>query len=410
MEDSFISHQEKTIPAAVKAAQQHVLELFNKRQDARLVYHNYQDASALVRRIDDIGNAEQTSAEHIEQAQLAAWFLNTGYLSDYTNYLLHSLKELEDFLLANKYPQEQRVSTLSCLEALQKQEPPKTAAALLFQDAFQINNFIDNYFQRSPLLKLEWELMDHKQLSKVEWAKLQFRQLLSVNLRSHFSRTNFEPILGQLIRSQKELLNKYEGNGLVELDEEDGALRKFQDIEKKVPARAIQTFFRSNYRNHINLSNIADGKANIMISVNSILISVLISILTYRNITATTPFVLMPIVIFLLTGLASFIFAILSARPKVTSIIHKNMNKEELKKNIVFFGNFVKLDLDQFEDAMDAMFRDGELMYGNMTRDLYYLGKVLDKKYRFLAISYTIFMVGFIASVVVFLVALFTNT
>jgi hypothetical protein len=65
------------------------------------------------------------------------------------------------------------------------------------------------------------------------------------------------------------------------------------------------------------------------------------------------------------------------------------------------------MDLEKYEEAMDAMFRDSELLYGNMARDLYYLGKVLDKKYRYLSISYNIFMIGFIATVITFLILLF---
>ena len=57
---------------------------------------------------------------------------------------------------------------------------------------------------------------------------------------------------------------------------------------------------------------------------------------------------------------------------------------------------------------MEDVFNDSELLYGNMVRDLYYLGKVLDKKYRYLSISYNIFMVGFIATVGTFLIALFS--
>ena len=80
---------------------------------------------------------------------------------------------------------------------------------------------------------------------------------------------------------------------------------------------------------------------------------------------------------------------------------------EVIKKNVIFFGNFSKLSVQQYEEAMDAVYRDSELMYGNMTRDLYYLGKALDKKYKFLSISYNIFMVGFIFTVTTFLAALF---
>jgi hypothetical protein len=82
-------------------------------------------------------------------------------------------------------------------------------------------------------------------------------------------------------------------------------------------------------------------------------------------------------------------------------------SKEERRKNMVFFGNFVTMDLEEYEESMDALFRDSELLYGNLTRDLYFLGKVLDKKYRYLKVSYNIFMIGFVATVVTFLIMLF---
>jgi hypothetical protein len=92
-----------------------------------------------------------------------------------------------------------------------------------------------------------------------------------------------------------------------------------------------------------------------MISVNTILISVLISILSYRNITETTPMILLPVVMFIVTGMASLVFAVLSARPKITSLINKKLPPSEIRKNIVFFGNFVRLDLEEYEQAMDEL-------------------------------------------------------
>ena len=81
------------------------------------------------------------------------------------------------------------------------------------------------------------------------------------------------------------------------------------------------------------------------------------------------------------------------------------MPTEEIQKNIVFFGNFAHLDLEQYEEAVDAMFRDSELIYGNMVRDLYFLGKVLDQKYKYLSLSYNVFMVGFVVTVLTFMIA-----
>jgi hypothetical protein len=187
----------------------------------------------------------------------------------------------------------------------------------------------------------------------------------------------------------------------------DSNARNFQGLERKVPIRAIQSFLRTNYRNHIELSAIADNKANIMISVNSILISVLITLLSYRNIGETNPKILLPVVIFLVSGLFSLLFAVLAARPKVTRLPFQDTTRDLSRSSLVFFGNFVQLDLPSYEKAMDQLFRDGELLYGNMIRDMYYLGRVLDRKYRFLTVSYTVFMVGFLTSVAIFITTLF---
>lgn len=184
-------------------------------------------------------------------------------------------------------------------------------------------------------------------------------------------------------------------------------MQRFVGLEKKIPQRAIQSFFRTNYRNHINLSAIADNKANIMISVNSILISVLITLLSYRNIGETNPSILLPVVLFLVSALCSLIFAVLAARPKITRLNSGTAIPDLKSSNLVFFGNFVSLSLDDYEQAMDELFRDGAMLYGNMVRDMYFLGKVLDRKYRFLTVSYTVFMVGFIVSVLMFIVTLF---
>ncbi len=67
------------------------------------------------------------------------------------------------------------------------------------------------------------------------------------------------------------------------------------------------------------------------------------------------------------------------------------------------------MELEEYEDVMDEMFQDGKLIYGNMIRDMYYLGKVLDKKYQFLIISYNIFMIGFAITVLSFLAILFVQ-
>ena len=75
------------------------------------------------------------------------------------------------------------------------------------------------------------------------------------------------------------------------------------------------------------------------------------------------------------------------------------------KVNLLFFGNFHKMKLDEFEWAMSEMMQDRDYLYSSLTKDLYFLGLVLNSKYNLLRVTYTVFMIGIIISVIAFAVA-----
>ncbi len=402
------NQQEATMSDILQKAQQHVLELSNRINDNRLLYHNYQRTSQIVAHIQQVANAIEADSETKEMASLAGWLHATGYQKDYDRAISKSIEIAETFLNSVNYPAKKIRSVINSINASKENNRPDSKAAELFLDGLHGFNATNNFFHHRPLLRLEWELVQGRQLPALEWNQIQLQELLRTSFYTPYGKNQFAPMVAQNILMQKSRVEKNQHNKLQLIDQEDGQVRKFQGLEKKLPGSATQTYFRTNYRNHINLSAIADNKANIMISVNAILISVIISVLSYQNIPETQPMVLLPVVLFLVTALTSLIFAVLSIRPKVTAHNDGKADLNEARKNIVFFGNFINLSLEQFEEAMDAVLRDGELLYGNMTRDLYFLGKVLDKKYRFLTMSYNIFMVGFVATVISFLAVLFS--
>ena len=391
------------------AAQQHVLNLFNQQYDTRLLFHSYQHTHSIVGRVDELGKSLNLSDSVIEIALLAGWFHATGFLFDYNDPVSKSTEQAKAFLNAQRYPSDKLNKVLAAINVTNPTINPISKEEQLLSDAIASLNAGDRFFEHRPLLRLEWEFLQNRKLSTYEWNQIQLQELLNTRFHTDYGKLTYGPYVAQNIRTQKERVEKKQLNQLQLVDGKEAQLRKFQRlVPKNSGSAAIQTYFRTNYRNHINLSAIADNKANIMISVNAILISVIISILSYRNISQTQPMVLLPVVIFLATGLSSLICAVLAIRPKVTSSNQGPIKMEEAKKNVIFFGNFINLNLEQFEEAMDTVLRDSELLYGNMTRDLYFLGKVLDKKYRFLTMSYNIFMIGFAATVITFMIALFS--
>ncbi|KAA3630009.1 MAG: hypothetical protein DWQ02_18355 [Bacteroidetes bacterium] len=387
-------------------ADQFLQNIFDQHKDSKLVFHNYSALNQAMDLARQFCVAENASTIEKETAILATGFYFTGFLTDYDHPEQAGKKYLQIFMNGEEMPAERIGGVLKSIDAIAGRSRPNLKADQVAKDAITVVTYVLDYPERHPLMKLEREFLQKLIMDRGAWAQLQMQELLQQKLFTATARQQYENGLSQSILLHKQRIEKEKRN-LQRKNGPESSSGNFQGIED-TPLRTMQTFFRSNYRNHINLSAIADNKANIMISVNAILISVLITFLSYRNISTNTPMIMLPVVIFLVTGLASLTFAILSARPKVTSLNARLKDKTQAKKNIVFFGNFVTLKLEDYEEAMDEMFRDGELLLGNMTRDLYFLGKVLDKKYRYLTASYNIFMVGFVATVVTFLVMLFS--
>ncbi len=392
----------------VQAAQEYVLQAFNEKVENKLLYHNYQRTVQIVELVETIG--ANATTETLEIAKVAAWFQGIGYLEDFRNYEIKSTHRASNFLKNKSYPEPKIDRVANAILNARRGGRPMSSVDEIVTDAIMAFDFADGFFEKNPLRRLEQELLSGENIGSIEWEQVQMNQLLEATFYTAVAKVKFEPVVARNILTQKQVAEKGRAKAFQNIDDdEENKLRKYQNIEKKIPRSGIQTFFRSSFRSHIHLSMIADNKANIMISVNAIVISLLISVLTYQDITTTAPQILLPVVTFLITGMTSLVFAVLAVRPKVTQLNTSETAKEDYKKNIVFFGNFVNLELEEYEEAMDAMFRDGELMYGNMTRDLYFLGKVLDKKYRYLTHSYNIFMVGFVATVLIFLFSIFLN-
>ena len=158
---------------------------------------------------------------------------------------------------------------------------------------------------------------------------------------------------------------------------------------------------RLTARNQISLSSIADNKSNILISLNGIIISLGLALLVRKF--EERPEFIIPTLIFLVFSLATIVLAILSTRPNISSEKFNSQDVKEKKVNLLFFGNFYNMDIREYEKSVEEMFNDDPYLYTAMIRDQYYLGKVLARKYKLLRLTYGVFMVGLIVSVVSFI-------
>ena len=173
-----------------------------------------------------------------------------------------------------------------------------------------------------------------------------------------------------------------------------------EQLPKKL-TRGVETMFRTSYRVHMDLSSLADTKANIMISINGIIISIIIASISPKI--DSNPWLLVPTSILLLTCLVSIVYAVRSARPRVSSDLVSLDDVRQNRANILFFGHFVNLSQEDYLTGMMELLNQPDVLYSQMMRDIYGLGSVLKRKFELLRVSYTVFMVGLTIGILLFI-------
>jgi hypothetical protein len=173
----------------------------------------------------------------------------------------------------------------------------------------------------------------------------------------------------------------------------------------KKAERGKETLFRATYQNQCSLIQIADNKANIIISISTMIISSIIAISGYGAVAGKLNTydaqVIAPIFMIILSCLASVILAIQAARPKLISA--RKIEGEMQKSSLLFFGVISSYSQPAYLEEMKKLLASGNELYEHMTIDLYNQGLILKRKYNLLVYAYQVFMFGFIFSVLVFL-------
>ena len=158
---------------------------------------------------------------------------------------------------------------------------------------------------------------------------------------------------------------------------------------KKEENRGIETMYRVTYENHISLSQLADNKANMLISVNGLIISVMIAIVTR---TGAVSWSLAPLLVLITGCMVSLAFAIVAARPRLNrSAVTIDQVRNETG-NVLFFGHFTSMPMAEFQESLRELMKDRALLYAHLGRQLYLMGASLNGKYRYLQLAYGAFL------------------
>jgi predicted metal-dependent HD superfamily phosphohydrolase len=417
----------------IEAAQQYVTAQYKDHPHPQLVYHNLEHTREVVAAAEQIAAHYRLEDTDLLVVYIAAWFHDLGYLLGESK--THEEKGVElalNFLNVQQVPPNVQEQVRGCIMATKMPQEPHNLLEQIVCDADLFNLGTKDFKNRTKLLHQEMEMTHGKEIPGAVWTEGSLRLLEEQHYHTAYCRALLQQQKEANIVWLKEKLDKQldkakkkhkdeakEAEAAVVAAGKKGAreeavfavVNKSEEKDKKKekepkepkPGRGVETMFRTTSTNHIRLSSMADSKAHIMISVNSIIVSVILGVLFRRL--EDYPNLIIPAVIFLLTGVVTIIFSVLATRPNVNVGRFTREDIDKKKTNLLFFGNFHKMSLEDYTWGMTEMMKDNDYVYASMIQDIYHLGVVLGKKYKQLRIAYNIFMFGLIISVLAFLIA-----
>ncbi|HEX4875903.1 MAG TPA: Pycsar system effector family protein [Chitinophagaceae bacterium] len=399
----------------LQEAQAVVTDLLLNKLSKNIKFHTLQHTREVVAACETLANYYQIGEEDRFALLLAAWFHDTGYThGEAKGHETVSIELANEFMKSRQLAEEVKIKVTGCINATRMPQKPATLIEKIICDADLFHLGTEKFDEKNKLLREELNDFAGNNVSKKDWRKINIRFLENHQYFTDYGKEKLQPVKDKHL---SELQEKEEKNQPTMKPEKKEKKEKIKDpvaeaaaAEAKLKAqkekeadRSIATVFRIMAQSHTGLSQMADSKANILISVNSIILSILIGSLIDKLQTDTN--LQIPLGIISIVCVSSIVFGILATRPNVT---HGTFTRDDIankKTNLLFFGNYHNMNLDDYNWGMTEMLSDKVYMNASMIKDQYFLGVVLAKKYRYLRIAYNIFMFGLIISVLAFVVA-----
>ncbi|UXX80570.1 DUF5706 domain-containing protein [Reichenbachiella carrageenanivorans] len=384
----------------------HVRSSLKSELPSQFCYHNLTHTEEVVKASLEIAKGEGLNIEDQETIAIAAWFHDVGHAYDCDCHEKKSVEVARAFLELLGFPKDRISQIEGCIMATMMPQRPLNTMEAVLCDADLYHLSTDQFEERSKLLKKEWEEVKEEAFKESSWNKINAEFLSRHTYFTAYAKKNFTAGQAQNLEAIQMKISKAKKERPADLK------KKIASLEKKLakatekenkPTRGIETMFRTTSKNHLDLSAMADNKANIMISINSIILSIIISVLIRKL--EEYPHFIIPTILLTVVCLITIVLSILATRPNISKGLFTKSDIMNKRTNLLFFGNFHKMSLEEYEWGMNELMNDSKYLYGSLIKDIYYLGAVLGKKYRRLRVAYTVFMFGFVIAVLSFIIA-----
>jgi len=359
---------------------------FNEYDGKKLTFHTRSKLYSTFRDFRTIAAQEPVTEEHIQTGMIALVFSHLGFLEDYDN-PIEAAKGLAKFFLDEiETPRELTNQILVLIGATKPTYVPKNTLEMVVHDAVIAYWGKKKFKSRLKRRLTEFEQQSKKNINQKDWLSIE---------EKFFEKANFHsPVAIEKFGERKEKNNKKFTDLIKDIDD----VKKENSFSTDSAAKMI---FKVALRNHIDLTSIGDQKANIMLSINAIILSIGIPLLSrYAD---KFSIELLPAFTFILTCVISMTLAALATRPAKMdgSVDIDKLNSG--KSDIFFFGNFYGIKQETYQQLIRKIMDDRKLMDDSIINHLYFLGDILGTKFIYLRRCYNTFIGGFVLSLFLFM-------
>lgn len=376
----------------VSTARAYVQNLLTKELSADHIYHNWDHTSQVYDEAMSLADAASLGGEDREILSLAALFHDVGFIKSYTDHEDASKKIAKEYLRSIQYPDDKTNKVINAIDATKMPHLSSDKIGALLQDADLSNLGRDDWEKYSELIRQERASLTGQQISDEEWE----------NQNNIFLKdTVFQTREGKLKYDEGKKKNREELKEKIKKDKKKtGSLINSN--------RTAEMLFKTALRNHINLTQIADNKANIMLTINAMILTFALPTLLRKDFDKDW-FFIFPAGMIGVTCIISIIYAALSTQP---GKFKGRFNLDDIKSgkgSLFFFGNFYDSSLDKYIEGMKITLTQEQNLDDAAIMDLYFLGKSLGRKFNMLRKCYSFFLIGITLSSFLFLLGFILN-
>ena len=346
-------------------------------KDVRQAYE--ENLIQMLKWTDSIGSKDKYSKNDITLAKSIV----TGYLFKfYYSKIFPTINSPFNFSKALDYHKQDTTFLTDSITALDRPKRESSAHMRLASDVIYGFRTSKKYFKHLETKYKEFDLLTKGKKDRLEIMDNHYDLLKRYKFYSDRPKKMWRLKKNKAIKRLKKFTRKERNNATLSSN------------------KLAMTVIKTTSRNQVDLVSIADKKAGIMITVNSIVLSLMIPI--FASYIFDLSSYIIPMFILLITSGATIVLATLATKP----LSLDSMNKKELEngtKSLFYFDNFKNMDREEFVDSANELIVKSSYFDKSIFTDLYDVGVTLSVKYRRLRWCYSIFAIGIALTVITFI-------